>query len=280
MKVGLIMTVAVPHSMQEEAWTFAKRNSRPDTPFIVLFNGIPAMEVPEGVERIFRRDPFTDEADLWQWGLELAQERGWDWCMFIHDDFKIVEPGWEDELEASAGWRVALASWLGYMDWDIGANTSRSTPHRLAVGLDSMAFGFNVHVFKRRGTVCATRFGFGYGAWDAQAWALSQGYAIWRIMLNSDHQWRQDNTRTKLARGADGHPWFKDNWQSVLPSHVIDERHISVAGDLVKIAPHADTPVPPKVDNRRYLSNALNYMSKLVVDTETGESAKVDAVEE
>lgn len=237
MKVGLIMTVACNHSMQQEAWEAARRNSHPDTPFIVLFNGIAPMAVCEGIETIHREQPFTDEADLWWWGVELAVQRGWDWVMFIHDDFRIDAPGWEADLALSDGWCIALASWLAYEEWDVEANTRLPASSHLAVAIDSMAMGINVALFRSRGCVTETRFQFGFGAWDAQAWALERGYAIWRIQLPSDHNWRNDNSRAVMRKGAEGHPWFKTNWSVVLPSCVVDAHHISVKGKITRIAP-------------------------------------------
>lgn len=243
MNFGLIMPVCTHHAMQQEAWTLARTHSRADTAFIVLFNGCEPMPVPEGTEAI-SVPRFTDEQDLWQWGLNLAVERGWDWTMFIHDDFAMREPGWEADIEQSDGWRVAVASWCVYTEWDEPGG-SYPTPHHLGVTIDSFSFGFRTDVFKARGCVTAMRFGFGFAAWDTCAWALDNGYGIWRIVLNSDHQWMPDNSRAIQHVGAPGHPEVTLAWKDrIMPARTPDASHIMVAGRMFRIAPQGWTPTP------------------------------------
>ena len=157
--------------------------------------------------------------------------------MVIHDDFQMREPGWEAQLEEAARWRVALASWCCYEQWNEEANSSDASTGHLGVTLDSMSFGFSVEFFRQRGCVSATRFGFGFGAWDAMGYALSKDYACWRILLNSWHQWLPRNSRSILNVGAPGHPEIKTLWKSVLPSRVVDPEHVEIAGRRVRIAP-------------------------------------------
>lgn len=275
MKVGLIMPVATEHEMVRDSWNAAREMSLPETPFTVLFNGCePFGPVPPNtaVEVRSHGQRFTDEADLWWWCLEYAEATGWDWCMVVHDDFRMMEPGWESELRKSEGWRVGLASWCCYEAWDESANSGggASVGH-VGVTLDSMSFGFDVRLFRRRGCVAATRFGFGFGAWDAMGWALSQDYACWRIMLNSWHQWLPRNSRAVLGIGAPGHPEIKDLWASVLPARVLDAKHVEIAGRRVRVAPpdHRGDEQPRRVELR------INDENTFITDRGTSEHWKL-----
>lgn len=268
MKVGLIMPICTSHEMQVDSWTSARGNSLPETPFVALFNGREPEAMPEGTTVVHHPPRFEDEADLWWWCLEYAQAHGWDWCMVIHDDFRITEPGWEKQLEESAGWRVALASWVAYDGWDEQANSSvgisHSFPHRHAVVVDSCSFGFRVDLFAERGCIAATRWGYGFGAWDANGWALSQGYAVWRILLNSHHNWKDGgkNTRAMMNIGAPGHPEIKTLWASVLPAAVADSAHMLVAGKLIRVAP--DEGYDATGGQKEPIVNQLDYGSSIV----------------
>ena len=292
MKVGLIIPTCVPHEMQSRSWESAAQFSKPETPIIALINGLrppPVDEccastfelapkltldpIPERITPVYINDRFTDECDLWQWGLEFAIERGWDWCMFCHDDFAMTEPGWEDDLAQSEGWRVALASWVTYGVWDDQANTSLPTATHIGVCLDSLSFGFNVKFFEQRGCVGTSRFGYGYGGWEPCAYALRNDMAVWNIRLNSDHQWVSGNTRGLLSLGADGHPMAKGGYaKDVLPACVVGEHSISVAGRTIRVAPGG----APLIQDEKVLRRRINQYSTLVSDTATGESLKVD----
>jgi hypothetical protein len=253
MKVGLIIPTCTRHAMQERAWWSCRHFSQRDTPVIALLNGITAGElppIPEGVEVVQQVGRFEDECDLWQWCLDYAVAQQWDWCMVVHDDFAMREPGWEHQLELAHGWRVALATWCAYSVWDEQANPSLPSVDHLGVTLDSFSFGFRVDLFRERGCVGALRFGYGYGAWEPCIWALQQGYAIWSILLNSDHHWVPDNTRRVLGLGANGHPHFQSYATGktevsaatpVLPARRLDGEHIDVAGRAVRIAPKGVT---------------------------------------
>lgn len=238
MKHGVIIPTACAHSMQSYAYDAARRCSRPETPVLVLFNGCDPLPVPDGVE-VVRHASFVDESDLWQWCLEHAVRVGWDWCMMVHDDFEMYEPGWEAQLEEAATWRVALASWLTWDVWDEQANTSVASPGRIGVAIDSFTFGFRVDLFAARGFVCAARWGFGYGAWEPNAWALRNDYALLRIVLNCRHQWEPMNARALLKVPAPGHPEFRAQYgQNVLPARVLDAKRMAVRGRVVQVVPN------------------------------------------
>lgn len=250
MRCGLIVPICTRHSMQQEALRTARSMSRTDTPVIALLNGITAGElefpIPDGIEVVERVSRFDDECDLWQWGLERACLQDWEWCLYLHDDFSMREPGWEAELEKARGYRVALASWLAYAVWDEEANSGWVTPGPFGVVLDSMSFAFRTDVFASRGCVAETRYGFGFGAWDANAWALEHDYAVWHVRLNSWHQWDGDNTRGKLGVGASGHPDIRTRFRGVvLPARVADDAHIQIVNRLVRIAPEDSLIVDP-----------------------------------
>lgn len=247
------MPICTRHAMQEESWTAAQRHSKPDTPFYALLNGIAPDQLPplpDGMQVIYEPSRYEDECDLWNDCLALAVKSGWDWCMVIHDDFRMMESGWEDDLALSEGWRVCLASWLGYGIWTAEANSGYPTSGHLAVALDSFSFGFKVDVFKQRGYVAGSRYGFGYGAWESNAWALQNDYAVWRILLDSWHQWLpNENARSKLGVGAPGHPDIRQRFAGVvLPSEVVDTEHIKILDRIVRIAPEGVTDAGRKAD--------------------------------
>ena len=249
MKIGLVMPICTTHAMQVDAWASACENSQPDTPFYVLLNGITPSELPPLPDRIqVLQEParFEDEKDLWDYCLRFAVAQGWDWCMLIHDDFRIMEPGWEADLALSEGWRVAIASWLGYGLWNKEANSGYPTDGHLAVTFDSMSFGFNVPIFAERGFITDTRWGYGFASWEANGWALQNDYAVWHILGNSWHQWiPNENTRTKLELGAQGHPEIRERYFGIsLPSRVIDTEHIEIIDRTVRIAPLGATDQP------------------------------------
>lgn len=230
MRFGVVIPIACNHEMQAEALESVRRHSEPQTLIIALLQGEVDVPLPQGVTSI-RVSLFDDEVDLWAWGLATAIEKNWDWCLFVHDDFAMLESGWEDQLRASSGWRVALASWAVYSVWDAEANTSQFTSGPVGVCLDSMAFAFRTDVFRERGCVSEMRYGFGYGAWDACAYALANGMGVWRVHLNSKHQWVDKNSRAWLGKAAPGHPECRQAFRSkVLPSRVVDETAIEVCG--------------------------------------------------
>ena len=246
MKIGLIMPVACRQPMQEECWTAAAVNKRPDTPFYVLFNGLDQWcDLPHNVVSLQEPAEHTDEADLWWRCVTLASDKGWDWVTIIHDDFKICVPGWEDWIENSRGKRVALAAWCAYAAWTIEGNGSFS-PHltpdengasQIGVVLDSMGWAIHVPTFMERGCVTEERFGFGFGAWDACGWALEHGYAIWRIRGESWHHWKPNqNTRAMMSRGANGHPRIVTKYVGrSLPASVVNDDTIEVCGKRYSI---------------------------------------------
>lgn len=243
--------------MQERAWTLARQHSRADTDVILLLNRDESLSKspPDDVDIIHRFPAFDDEQDLWQFGLDLAIRRGWDWTMFIHDDFAILEPGWEADIELSADWRVALASWCVYTDWDEPGG-SYPTTHHLGVTVDSMSFGFRTDVFAARGCVTAQRYGFGFGAWDSCAWALDNGYGVWRVQLDSDHQWEPTNSRVLLRQGAGGHQHVTALWKDrILPARTPDWAHVQAGSRTFRIAP-ASLQTPPVI--RDVITTGIN----------------------
>lgn len=261
MKCGLIMPVCCRHDMQEEAWTTARRYSRPETPLYVLFNGIEPWSLPDGIQAIYVAGGYTDEADLWNYGLGFAIEQGWDWVFFIHDDFSMREPGWETEMEKSEGWRVALAGWFAYTDWNKECVGQNPAAGHLATCIDPLSIGFNVAVFQERGYIALPEWGFGFGAWDVNAWALSQGYAVWRIPLDSWHHWlTSGNTRNKMNKGAPGHPQIGERWKDIaFPCRVLDGEHIEVVGQTIRVAPEGQT--VPKTKRAESRSTDCTYVT-------------------
>lgn len=237
MKVGIIVPSAVQHDMWQESVELNRQFSKPDTPMYVLYNGLKPQMLPENVDGLIAPRVFDDECDLWNFCLGFAYAHGWDWCMMMHDDFAMLEPGWEDELAKAAGWRVALASHLTYDVWDHEAVSANASVGHLGVTIDSFSFAFNVPLFRHRGCVAAARFGFGYGAWDSCAWALQQGYALWRIRLDAKHHWKPHNTREVLRVGAPGHPEIGAMYRPLLPARVAGGENIMVANDTIRIAP-------------------------------------------
>lgn len=239
MRFGLVMPVCCRHSMQEEAWTTARKYSRPETPFYVLFNGIDPWPLPDGIQTLHEPGGFTDEADIWNYCLEMAVANKWDWLFMIHDDFSMREPGWEADMEQSEGWRVAIAGWFAYTHWNEECVGQYPAPGHLATCIDPLSIGFNVKLFAERGYIAKPEWGFGFGAWDVNAWALTQGYAVWHIPLDNWHHWiPNENSRTKMNKGASGHPEIRERWKDqAFPSCVIDGAHIEVCGKRIRIAP-------------------------------------------
>lgn len=224
MKFGLIMTVCCRNPMQEMAWTSAREHTRPETPFYVLFNGIDPWPLPDGIQTLHAGEAFTDEADIWNYGLQLAIQNQWDWFVFVHDDFRMMAPGWEASLEQSEGWRVALAGWFLYRRFSDEEIGQYPTPGPIGTCIDPLSIGFKTGIFAERGYVIYPEFQFGFGAWDLNCWLLSEGYAIWRIPLDSWHHWiPNQNSRSMVHKGADGHRMVMDRWKErVLPADVID----------------------------------------------------------
>lgn len=241
MRFGLVMPVCCRHAMQEEAWTTARQHSRPDTPVYVLFNGIDPFPLPEGIQTMHADGQgYTEESDMWNYCLTFAVDQSWDWLFIIHDDFSMREPGWEAEMEKSEGWKVALATWFAYEQWNEECVGQYPASGHLATCIDPLSIGFNVNVFKERGYITNSKFGFGFGAWDVNAWALTQGYAIWRIPLNSWHHWlsTEPNARTKMNKGAMGHPEIREQWKGkAFPAKVLDSEHIQVVDKVFRVAP-------------------------------------------
>lgn len=271
-RYGLIIPVCTQHSMQAESFRLNRLYTRVDTDCIVLMNGGGAegIDIPDGYEVLRRGEaPFTDEADLWHWALGIAVERNWAWTMIVHDDFAMQEPGWEDDLDAAEGWRVATASWCVFSEWDApGGSKPSVTP--LGVCIDPMSFGIKTAPFVERGTVTTQRFGFGFAAWDACAWALDNGYGAWRILRSSAHQWEPENSRAKLRVGAPGHPELTQSWMAagVIPAWVYGTE-IVLGGGVRRFdaAPPSGATVAP-----RGAWCMLNWGTTIMTDGETGES--------
>lgn len=250
MKIGVVIPTRVHHAMRELSWTGAREHSEAETDVIVLFNGCDPVALPEGVSTVHQVAPYHDEADLWWDALQLAERRGWDWCMMQHDDFRMMEPGWEAQLRESEGWRVAIAAHCVHAGWSNGSGCYPSWgrgkpeaygdwPSRLGVTIDSMSFGFRVDVFRARGCVTEGRYGFGFGAWDACAWALMNEYGCWRIQQNAWHHWIENNARAILSIGAPGHQDVCARYGAqIFPSEITsDGTSIVRAGHQFRCAP-------------------------------------------
>lgn len=245
LSVGVIIPSCIRHSMQDRSWRSIRQYSRCDTPIYALLQGMEQVPLPVGVQRIDVPARFIDEADLWNWCLQFAVEKGWEWCVVAHDDFAMYQPTWEAVLASARDWRVLLAGWYVYAEWDKHANVRTRIWSPFGIILDPLAFAFRVNPFVQRGYFAHPEFGFGYSAWETNAWALSQGYATLAIPLPSDHQWNSDNTRTMVGADAPGHQAVLQRWRGRgLPARVVDNAHIEVAGTRTRIIPHGAT-VPP-----------------------------------
>lgn len=251
MTVGLVIPICTTHPMQAESITNARRYSLSDTPVIVAINGDMAPPaVPDGVEILTHGERFSDEADLWNWILALAVERGWDWCMIQHDDFRMEEGGWEAQLALAHDCKVALASWCTYDKWLTGAVSADHSRGYLGVIADPLTLGFRVSLFRERGCLTTMRVGFGYAAWEANGWALEQGYGVWRIRLNGSHQWLVgQNTRDKVApgAGAGGHGEVAGLYKHILPAEVVDANAFTLNGQRFEVGA-----VPPAEKRRTH----------------------------
>lgn len=254
MKFGVIMGTCVPHNMQEEAWTRNRRYSRASTEIVAVINGDDWVSpfcapLPPGVERHQVAERFREERDLWQCGYNLAVERGWDWCFFLHDDFALREgcQGWEEEIESLSEWQVGMATWNGYTFITEEANTGNIEPRRkgnLCCALDPCSIGFRMSLFRARGSFAdlASKDGvaieYGFGAFDSLGWMLSRDHAVWQLQGTTDHHWIYENTRTLMKIGAGGHQLVASQYRGIaFPAEQVDEHHIKVVDRIIRIAP-------------------------------------------
>jgi len=249
MKMGMIIPTRIGLELHKWVWKDARENSRPDTEILALLNGVtrrelldgPGGDIPDGIDVHEMIGPFDDECDLWKWCLDYAVGKGWDWCLVLHDDSMLKEPGWEEEIEEAAGWRVALASHQTYTIWKKNGETGNvvelESP-KFGTNCDPCSFGFNVKIFQERGCVSNWRIGFGFGCYETFAWCLGQKYAI---RLLSGRLWHHPdwskNTRDVLNVGANGHEDTKNKFASILPAYTEDDKYISIAGERVEIVP-------------------------------------------
>lgn len=252
MKAGVVMGTCIEHGMQNEAWASIRRYSHASTEVVAVLNGEHAPKAPTlpfGVEKMRREAAFTEEADLWQYGFDLALSRGWDWCVFLHDDFALTEScvGWEEELGLLDNWRIALATWTSSENITRDAepwNHEPTRPGQLRCTLDPCSIAFRMSVFAPRGCFTDLRSSrreyimYGYAAYEAAGWALSQDYAIWQLKGSTDHNWLEANTRYLLGFGAGGQRATAVKYAGVaFPAEHIDMQHIKIIDRIVRIAP-------------------------------------------
>ena len=250
MKFGIVMGTCIPHAMQAEAWRENRRWSRAGTEMVAIFNGTTpdaCAALPIGVEAYQAESRFTEECDLWQCGFNIATAKGWDWCVFLHDDFKIFDScvGWEAELEGVADWRVGMATWCPAQGIAANGNPfDTGRPGRLCCSLDSCSIGFRMSLFGPRGFFTDTRTNdrvsiqYGFGAFESMGWMFSQDHAIWHLQGETCHHWIYENARILTKAGAGGHQEVAARYRDVsFPAERWDEYHIKVCDRVVRIAP-------------------------------------------
>lgn len=206
MRMGLVIGACVVHAHQQGAFRLAQVHSLPSTEVVVLFNGTDVQNLPDQVEAIHVPERLNQPCGLWSQIFDLATERQWTWCAILHDDFWMLEPGWEEKLqEANRLYRVGMGVWCGFTGFDGQGrescadglasfhnqdNGSRQYNEGLAVTPDSMGLVFNMALFGPRGRFCDVPdngTGYGYGEIEAALWTLQQRWVLWHLNLAWQH---------------------------------------------------------------------------------------------
>ncbi len=195
------MGTCVPHVHQQNAYRYARDNSLPSTEMVVIFNGTPVQAVPDGVECVEVPDRLSQPCGLWPAAFTIAVDRDWEWCAILHDDFWMLEAGWEAKLAAAEReYWIGMAAWCAMDCFDehgmyIADQCETYGSHGiyqegLAVVADSMGLAFNMALFSDRGCFCDVpeeSGGYGYGEVEAALWTLQQEWALWHLDLSWEH---------------------------------------------------------------------------------------------
>lgn len=254
MKFGMVIGVCIQQTIQNLCIAHARQFSRPDTEIIVLYNGCGEVcTLPPNVEVMKRENMIGREQGLWVDGLKIAQQRGWDWFVNIHDDFNILEAGWEENVEkAAAKYRIGIAGWCTYPyaseNGITGARPEDSnlkTPMHVTV--DGCGICFNVDLFTHRGFVTDMDEKCGYGEYEAGFWCIQHGYGIHHIEKNSGHfagLANIPNTRTLLHLGAGGHQdtYHRYTNAKLLPVWSVNDSSIMTASGPMDFTRHPEDP--------------------------------------
>ena len=116
MKFGAVIGICTDRDeYQRAAIESIRAQSEPGTEIVAVFNGIAPFVLPPGIEALHYKDRIGREQGTWRVVFDLAVARGWDFACDFHDDFSLLEPGWEAEIRRLAGlYRVAIAAFVGY----------------------------------------------------------------------------------------------------------------------------------------------------------------------
>ena len=238
MRIGLIIAVRLVNEMSEKAVRNARTFSRPGTPVVVVFNGIDEsppcvpFQAPEGVTAVVVGEPLKSEMGYWRWAFAYAMEQKWDWAGVWHDDFMIEEPGWEDELERGAKFRIAIAGLDSRrrIDYPGGCPGTDAIQGEVAAFNDGDSIIFNMAVFGPLGAFTECGDTYGGGDLDAACWAAENSYGVWPILLKSVHH--PDYVKNTRERSYFGYSTTAvcDKWRHVFPIVCTGARTVSTAG--------------------------------------------------
>ena len=220
--------------------------SSSDTELICIFNGVEPFDIDPRYEIIHVPELIGKEQGLWGKAFDIAVERGWDWCANFHDDFFLLESGWEDWLyRINHTHFIAMASFATYKtitpvfplsgdySYESGNNDA---PGFLGVTIDGCGMAFNMELFHQRSMFTSLDVACGYGETEACLWALEKGWASACIPLRSDHHPEgTNNSREVLHVGADGVHEAISSHLSVLPASVINENQIRVNDKIINV---------------------------------------------
>lgn len=221
-RIGAVISTALCHEYLPLAMSYLRGNSREDTELALLVNGCrltcevhPRFTVISLAEYV----PYLN--GVWPRIYALAIERNWDWCVLVHDDMLLTEPGWEAALlQAQDRWHVGLAAWCTYDAIAIdGMWYALNGGPGLALIADGCALAFRMSAFRARGCFTDLDLDYGYGDAEASLWCLDQGLAVVNVGQPSHHF--GSIARNRLRLGVGGMDTLIDRYRDLRPTRVI-----------------------------------------------------------
>lgn len=241
MKIGAVIGICTDRDpYQRECIDSIRSCSESGTIVVAIFNGIVPFPVAPGVETMYFPERLGRERGLWKLAFKIALERGWDWCFDFHDDFKLLEPGWEAVLQdLDRRYRLGVAAWTAWNRMGItGPPGSRSfdsggRDFLLGTAVDGCGFGWNMHLFKRRGKITFLDAELGYGEADTGLWALNQGWACANIRTAWEHRKVSSSTRMALNIPAEGLNEVLEAHLDDFPAIATGDHEVMLGGKVV-----------------------------------------------
>ena len=172
MKFGVVLGICTDRDAdQRRAINSIARFTRKDTEMFAVFNGVKPFEVDPRYKITHYENLLGREQGLWPLALQIAGEHQWDFVFAPHDDFYLLESGWERWIErAYRTYKIGIASYAcwGYADGH-ATNPDPKNPNYtvetgnppttgpvdspLGVAIDGCGVAFNTRLFTQRGWI-------------------------------------------------------------------------------------------------------------------------------